>query len=105
MSKTAKDFIQAARQNEDLRLEIEKLGQDVPALVNFAKSKGYEFSEAEFVATVRAEGHEIETALSDEELSAVAGGTDYTMWNCDSFAETYCGENSCDCPSTDWPQC
>jgi len=107
MSKTAKDFIHAARQDEDLRLEIENIGQDVSALLALAKSKGYDFSEAEFVTVIRAEGYEIETKLDDAELEAVAGGGLAYTDQCPTRAQTNCGEDTCDCTPwvTDWPHC
>jgi|GEM_PF-1038855 len=107
MSKTAKDFVQAARENDDLRLEIEKFGQDISALITFAKSKGYDFSETDFVATIRNAGYEIETELDDEELEVVAGGAtgDTCAYTCRT-RHTQCeGQDSCNCPATNWPEC
>jgi len=100
MGNTAKDFIQTARENEDLRLEIENAGQDVEALVALAKIHGYEFSVSDFIAAVRQAGYEADVKLTDEELETVSGAT--TTY---SVGKTNCGEDSCDCPNTDWPDC
>jgi len=100
MSNTAQDFIQAVRDNKDLRFEVEEIGQDITALVEFAKSKGYAFSEADFTAAVRDAGYNIEAELNDADLEAVAGGTMGP-----TNANNECAETELDCPSTDWPDC
>jgi len=89
MTKSAKDFIQAAHDNEDLRIEIENVGQDVSALITLAKSKGYEFDADDLNATIRELGYSLDESLSDEDLAQVAGGGNSTQ------------SEAC----TSWPQC
>jgi len=93
---TAQEFIDHVRKNEDLRLEIEGLGQDTAALIALAKREGYDITESEFAAVVREHGYEMESELSDAELASVSGGT--------LGDQTISCTNCVDC-GTCWPDC
>jgi len=88
-------FIEHVQKNEDLRLEIEAVGQDIPALLAIAQREGYEVTESEFVTAVRQRGYDIEE-LQDADLESVVGGQALA-----TQANT-CGSG---CKSTNWPDC
>ena len=85
-----KAFITAVQADDTLRKEAETLGRDIDGLLNMAEREGFTFNEADFIIAVREQGYELEQNLSDEELSAVTGGTGPAMIT-DS--------------TTNWPEC
>jgi len=97
----AQQFIEHVRNNEDLRIEIEKIGQDLDALLALANREGYELNANDFATAIQTAGYKIETTLSDEDLATVSGGIN-DGWQ---TQDTHCDQSSCDCPSTDWPAC
>lgn len=84
--KNALDFSRDFEQSPEMQIEFQKVISEggytdeadaLDALVEFAKSKGYDF-EAEDFTMARASGREI----SDEELSVISGGTQpYCLWD------------------------
>jgi len=64
IQKFSKDLLE----NKDMQAELKNIGSDVPKIVAYANSKGYNFT----VADVEARAKQGE--LSEEQLGNVAGG-------------------------------
>ena len=69
MSKV-EDFREAINANEDWQEEVRNFGAD-DTIVNYAKDKGYEFTEDEYSKYVE---NDTSGELSDFEMELVAGG-------------------------------
>ena len=59
-----------AKRNAALAAEVKQLGGNLAAIVNLAKGKGYNFTEAELTEYAKAR----KGKLSEEQLKQVAGG-------------------------------
>lgn len=102
----AENFMNLVRDRSELRQEIAALGQDMDQVIAVAGREGYSFSRADFEAALKERGYEVGIELSEQELEQVAGGTATVA--CQSLItqeNTFCDQNTCSCPSTDWPDC
>lgn len=68
MSKIEK-FNKDLLENKEMQAELKAIGNDLPKIVAYANSKGYDFTVADVEARAKQSG-----ALSDEQLDKVAGG-------------------------------